>query len=133
MSEAPKGVVRDLYSAVNTGDFERMRNIMADDFVEHEELEGLEQNSEGVLQFFGALRAAFPDLRMNVEEMIAEGDLIAIRATLTGTQEGELFGVPAKGNRIEVSFADFFRVRDGRVAEHWGVSDMAAMMEQMTS
>lgn len=131
MSQASKDIVRQVYSAVNSGDFEVLSDLLADDFVEHEELPELEPNKEGVLQLFRALREAFPNLTMIVDEMVSEGDKVALRATMSGTHLGEFLGLPASGNQIHVAIADFFRVQDGRVAEHWGVSDMAAMMEQM--
>ena len=131
MSSAVKDVIRQVYAAVNRGDFAGLSALMADDLVEHEELPGLEPNKEGVLQFFRALRGAFPDLTMTADGMIAEGDMVSVRGTMSGTHRGEFMGLPASGNEIHVLFADFFRVDGGRIAEHWGVGDMAAMMEQM--
>lgn len=131
MSEDPKGLVRRLYAAVNEGDFETMRDLMTDDVVEHEEMPGFEQNKDGVIQFFGMMRQAFPDLSMNVDDTLAEADKVAVRVTMTGTHRGEFMGMPATGNRVSVALIDFFRIRDGKVAEHWGVSDLASMMEQL--
>jgi len=131
MSSATKDVIKQVYAAVSRGDSEGLSALMADDLVEHEEVPGLEPNKEGVLQFFRALRGAFPDLTMTADAMIAEGDLVSMRGTMSGTHRGEFMGVPASGNEIHVPIADFFRVHDGRIVEHWGVTDTGAMMEQM--
>lgn len=131
MSVDAKDVVGRVYAAVSSGDFETLSGLMADDVVEHEEIPGLEPNKEGVLAFFRGMRQSFPDVSMTVEDMIAEGEKVAVRFTLSGTHRGEFMGMPATGNEITVPGIDFFRVRDGQIAEHWGVSDMAAMMEQL--
>ena len=105
--------------------------MFADDIVEHEELPGLEPNKEGIIQFFRSMREAFPDMEMVADTMITEGDMVAARVTLRGTHRSDFMGIPATGNEVAVSIADFFRVENGRIAEHWGVADMASMMEQL--
>jgi steroid delta-isomerase-like uncharacterized protein len=131
MSNDPKAVVRRVYQAVSSGDFESLSALIADDVVEHEQLPGLEPNKEGVLQFFRGMREAFPDMEMVPDSIIAEGDMVAARVTLKGTHRGDFLGIPATGKEVVVAVADFFRVENGRVAEHWGVADMASMMEQL--
>lgn len=131
MSNDPKAVVRRCYQAVSSGDFEGLSAVLAEDVVEHEELPGLEPNKDGVIQFFRGMREAFPDMVMSVDAMIAEGDTVAARVTLRGTHRGDFMGIPATGKEVAVAVADFFRVGNGRIAEHWGVADMASMMEQL--
>lgn len=133
MSEDLKGLAKRVYTAVNEGDFDTMRDLMADDVVEHEQMPGFEANKEGVIQFFRMMREAFPDLSMTVEDMLAEGDKVCARVTMTGTHRGEFMGMPATGNRVSIPLIDLFRIRDGKLTEHWGVSDMATMMEQLGS
>ena len=126
-----KEIVRQVYGAVGRGDFDALADLIADDVVEHEEFPGLEPNKEGVLQFFRYLRSAFPDLIMTAHDMAAEGDKVFVRGPMAGTHQGEFMEIPATGNRIEVPMADFLRIEDGKVAEHWGVTDVASMMEQL--
>jgi predicted ester cyclase len=68
---------------------------------------------------------------MEPQEMIAENDLLAVRATATGTHDGEFVGMPASGKRIEVEFYDLLRFRDGQITEHWGLMDVMTMMQQL--
>jgi predicted ester cyclase len=77
------------------------------------------------------MAAAFPDFRMNVEDMIVEGDRGVVRAKLTGTHQGEFMGIPATGRSINLTVIDIVRVSDGKAAEHWGAMDSGAMMEQL--
>jgi predicted ester cyclase len=106
--------------------------LLADDFVEHEETPGFPPTKEGVLEFFRMYRAAFPDLRMDAEEVLASGDKTVARVTATGTQQGELMGIPPTGKRVDVQLIDIMRFDDaGLVCEHWGVVDTMSMMQQL--
>jgi steroid delta-isomerase-like uncharacterized protein len=131
MSEQNKAVVRRAYEAMGQGDFGTLEELMADDLIEHEEFPGLEPSKEGVLQFFRMMRAAFPDLSMTAEDMVAEGNMVCVRGTMSGTHSGEFIGIPATGNQISVAFADFMRLEGGKLAEHWGVTDTESMMRQL--
>ncbi len=131
MSEDPKSLMRRLYQEVSAGNLAALDELLADDLVEHEEFPGLEPNKEGVKQFFAMFRSAFPDLRMEPHEMLAEGDLVCARMTVTGTHQGEFMGVPPTGKKIEMEGIDIVRTRDGQATEHWGVMDAMAMMQQL--
>ena len=123
---------RRLYELLNAGDIEGFGALLADDFVEHEETPGLAPTKSGVIQFFHMYRAAFPNLKMNPEDVLASGDKAVARVRATGTHEGELMGIPATGRSIDVQLIDIMRFNeDGLVAEHWGVVDMLAMMQQL--
>jgi predicted ester cyclase len=68
---------------------------------------------------------------MEPHEMLAEGDMVCARVTFSGTHQGEFMGLPPTGKRIEVDAIDIVRIRDGQVAEHWGVFDAMLMMQQL--
>jgi len=131
MPEDAKSLVRQFYDAVGAGNFSVIDELVADDFVDREVFPGLEANREGVKQFFAMVRSAFPDLRMEVREMLADDDLVAVRVIATGTHEGEFMGMSSSGRRIEVQVFDLFRIRDGQVTEHWGLMDAMTMMQQL--
>ena len=124
--------MRRAYDLINDGDIDGFGELMAEDFVEHEELPGLAPSKEGVLTLFRGYREAFPDLRMTVEDIVASGDKAVARVTTTGTQTGEWMGMPASGRRAEVHLIDIMRFdEDGLVSEHWGVMDMLSMLQQL--
>ena len=115
----------------NAGRLEIVDEIVAENFVDHEGFPGVEPNRKGVRQMFGMMRKAFPDFQMTIEDMIAEGDRVFIRAVMAGTHKGEFLGVAPTGKRITVPFGDFVRLEAGRIVEHWGVTDSGVMMQQL--
>jgi len=120
------------YDLINAGDIDGFGELLADDFVEHEETPGLEPTREGVKAFFRMYVAAFPDLHFDAEDMIASGDKVVTRARATGTHQGEFLGIPATGKSIDVQLIDIVRFGDdGLGHEHWGVFDAMAMMQQL--
>jgi steroid delta-isomerase-like uncharacterized protein len=131
MPEDAKSLLRRFYDEVSAGNLAVIDELIADDFIDHEEFPGIEPSKEGVKQFFAMLRAAFPDVRMEPHEILADGELLSCRATFTGTHQGEFMGVQPSGRRIEVDAIDMLRIRDGRFVEHWGVMDAMTMMQQL--
>jgi steroid delta-isomerase-like uncharacterized protein len=124
--------VRRVYALIDAGDIDGFVEYLADDFVEHEKNPLFEPTKEGVKQLFQTQIAAFPDLRMNVEDIVASGDKIVARVRVVGTHKGEFMGIPPTGNHVEIELIDMFRFGDdGRVHEHWGVMDALSMMQQL--
>ena len=124
--------IRRMYDLLSAGDIDGFGNLLADDFVEHEETPGLEPTKEGVKQFFHMYRAAFPDLRMEPQDVVASGDKVVARARATGTNQGEFVGMPATGKSVDVQLIDIIRFGDdGLAREHWGVFDALGMMQQL--
>jgi steroid delta-isomerase-like uncharacterized protein len=124
--------LRRFYELVNAGDIEGCGALLADDLVEHEELPGIPPTKDGVLQFFSMNIVAFPDLRMDPEDVLSSGDKVVARVRVTGTQQGEFMGMPATGRSIDVQAIDIVRFDDDGLAhEHWGVWDAMTMMEQL--
>lgn len=128
------GLIRRFYEdVIGNGQMNLVDELTTEDLVDHEEgLPGQPPGREGVKFFINAFRTAFPDISpKTVEPTLAEGDLEAARAVLTGTHEGEFMGVPATGKTVEFESLDIIRVEDGKVAEHWGVTDAATLMQQI--
>jgi steroid delta-isomerase-like uncharacterized protein len=125
--------VRRAYDLINARDLDAFGELLADDFVEHEELPGGgPPTREGVKDFFRMEIAAFPDLAMTVEDVIDGGDKVVARVRFTGTHQGELMGMPPTGKAVDVQLIDIMRFGDdGLVHEHWGVFDAIAMMQQL--
>jgi steroid delta-isomerase-like uncharacterized protein len=132
MSTDHAATVRRLYELINAGDIGGFSDHLAADFVEHEVTPGLEPTKEGVKQFFRMQIAAFPDLRMEVQDVFASGSKVVARVRYTATNKGEFMGMPATGKKVDVQLIDMFLFGDdGRVHEHWGVIDSLAMMQQL--
>ena len=124
--------MKRLYERINAGDIDGFGELLAEDFVEHEELPGLEPGKEGVKQLFHMYRAAFPDLRMEPQDVLVSGDKAVARVRATGTHQGEFLGMPATGRSVDVQLIDITRFGDdGLAREHWGVLDALALMQQL--
>jgi steroid delta-isomerase-like uncharacterized protein len=124
--------MRSAYERISAGDIDGFGELLAENFVEHEDLPGLAGTKEGTLDFFRGLLAAFPDTRMDVDDVIVGGDKAVARATFTGTQQGEFMGVPPTGTRVEMAIIDVMRFDgSGLVCEHWGLADMLSMLQQL--
>jgi predicted ester cyclase len=76
------------------------------------------------------LRTAFPDLHFTIEELVAEGNIVAGRLTMSGTREGPLMGMSPTGRSLRQDHMHFARFREGKAVEHWGVRDDLGMMQQ---
>jgi steroid delta-isomerase-like uncharacterized protein len=124
--------MHQFYERVNAGDIDGFSALLADDMIEHEKIEGLPQTKEGVIQFFTMLLAAFPDVRMDAEDVIESDETAWARVRITGTNEGEFMGMPATGKPVDFQAVDIVRFNDeGVAAEHWGVTDSMTMMQQL--
>ena len=112
-----------IYERINVGDIEGFGSLLADDFVEHEELPDLEPTKDGVQAFFHMYRAAFPDLRMEIEDLIVSGEKAVERVRAAGTNDGEFMGMPATGKRVDAQLVDIMRFGDDGLAhDHWASS-----------
>jgi steroid delta-isomerase-like uncharacterized protein len=132
-TEQNKALARRLVEEViNRGDISVGDELMSSDFVEHEELPpGIPPGREAPKALFNMMHNAFPDLHATIEHLLAEGDTVVLHMTWTGTHEGEFMGMPPTGKRFSIQVIDIIRVVDGLLAEHWGVMDMAKMMQQL--
>ena len=121
--------------AVNTGDMALISKTI-DEFVEANALIRtplpIEATGPALLkEVFGRLHRAFPDLHIKVEDLIAEGDKVVARDTVTGTHQGEYMGLPPTGKSITYNEIVICRFADGRIAETWGVVDVVSQLRQL--
>jgi steroid delta-isomerase-like uncharacterized protein len=126
-------LIRRFYDEVlGNGNLDMIDEMATEDIVDHEEgLPGQPPGIEGVKFFITALRNAFPDIRAEVDVTLSDGDLAAARTIARGTHQGEFLGVPPSNKSVEFEGIDIIRVEDGKVAEHWGVTDTMSLMQQI--
>jgi steroid delta-isomerase-like uncharacterized protein len=116
---------------MNEGKEEVIDELCAENFVDHDPLPGTSPDREGIHDFVKQVRAAFPDIETSADDILVEGDRLAVRSTVRGTHQGEFMGIPASSKKVEVSNYDFVRFENDQVVEHWGTIDSAALMEQI--
>jgi predicted ester cyclase len=126
-----KQLIRRYYDEVlNQGKLEVLDEIARVDHLEHNPLPGQAQGLEGLKQRVHIVKTAF-DPRFTLEHVVAEGDKVVVMWSNRGKHLVEWFGVPATGKTVEISGIDIHLIRDGRMAEHWDVVDMLAILFQI--
>ena len=133
VSEENKTLSRRVLEEVfNAGNLEVVDEIISEDFVHHDPAMPEEGHGrESVKESASMYRSAFPDIHMEVEDQIAEGDRVATRWTGTGTHEGDLMGISPTGNRVAVVGMSIDRIAEGQIAETWDYYDALGMMQQV--
>lgn len=132
MSEENKALVRRIIDeAWNRGDLDVIDEAFAADYQEHNPRPGQETGIEGYKGGISMLRAAFPDLSLDLQDIVADGDRVAVRYVLRGTHNGQMMGLPASGKRVESDGMVFARFQGGQVVERWGVQDMLTLLQQI--
>ncbi len=126
-----KALVRRYWDeVVNAGNLNVIDELYAPDYVLHAP-EGDVYGPESVRQQLDDYRSAFPDLRADVMDEVAEGDKVVQRVVARGTHRGELFGVPATGVPVTIAGIVISRVAAGKIAEEWEVIDLLDVLRQM--
>jgi predicted ester cyclase len=129
MSDNNKTRVKQFFEeVVQKGNMSLLDQFVAKDFVDHQPAPGQMPGVAGVRQFFGSLHAAVSNLQVNIENMIAEGDLVAVHTSLQGKHTGELMGIPPSGKDVVMRVSDIVRIVNGKVVERWGVEDMSGFL-----
>jgi steroid delta-isomerase-like uncharacterized protein len=131
MSEQNKELVRQFVKAWGAGDLDAFGDLLSADLVDHNAMPGTAPGLEGAKQAARMTRAAFPDMTDEIHNIIAEGDLVAMLATVRGTHEGEIMGMPPTGKSFAITAIDVIRVAGGKMVERWGLTDQAGMMTQL--
>ena len=130
--EDNKAIIRGYVEAVwNQQQVDRADEFMAPDFLDHASLPGQAPGLEGWKKKWAMYLAGIPDLRVTIEELVAEGDKVGVRRTYEGTHQGELLGVPPTGNHVRIGGISIFRLAGGKIAESWEQVDLLALMQQL--
>jgi predicted ester cyclase len=128
----PRELVERLHAALlESRDPSVVDGFFAPEFVSHNNPPGFPPGVEGVKRFFATFRDAFPDVTVEIDELVVEGDRVAVATTFAGTHQGELMGVAPTGLRVSVTGIDIVRVAGGKIVEHRGLTDIVGLMRQL--
>ena len=131
-AEGNKAIVRRFVEEVqNGGDLMVLDELAAPGYVNHSAPPGVPADREGLKQLTAMFRRAFPDGRMTIEDMVAEGDRVATRKTFRGTHRGELMGIPPTGREVAIGLIDIVRLGGGKVVESWSAADDLGLLQQL--
>ena len=115
----------------NQGNMALFDKIWATNFVNHDPFHPHVSDREGYKQWVIIVRTAFPDFKITIEDMIAEGDKVVVRWTFRGTQKGELPGIPPTGKQVTQMGININRIADGKVVESWRSADDFGLLQQL--
>lgn len=111
---------------IGQGNLASFGDLVAEDVVNHTAPPGSPGGAQGMRYFIlEVLRKGFPDIRVEILDQIAEGDKVMTRKVLRGRHTGEFMGIPPTQKDVAIRVMDIIRLRDGKYAEHWGMSDLA--------
>ena len=127
-----RAVVRRYYDEVLNGRTGAVLDeIAVEDYIENDPFPGMGNGREQLKLRAGALLSAFSPCTFKIEDIVAEGDRVAVRWSSRGTQSGEFMGIPHTNRSYEIAGIDFHRLADGRMAEHWHVVDQLSQLQQL--
>jgi len=132
--ERNKAVVLRYIDEIQNGhDIGAFENIFTEDFIDHTASGGgiFQGGIDGLKQGYEMFLNAFPDLRSTVNLLVAEADKVVAYKTLTGTHRDSFLGVPATDMQVEFKIISIYGIRDGKIAEFWGLQDELSLMRQL--
>jgi predicted ester cyclase len=132
MSEQYKTAARNfIEKGLNQKDLTALDEYFSPKLTDHALPPGIPAGLEGRKMFASALLAAFPDLQVDVEDLVAEGEKLVTRYSVRGTHKGDLMGIPATGKEISITGIAIDRFENGLSVEHWEIIDQLGMMQQL--
>ena len=131
MSES-KEVVRKIEEAWARNDLAALEGLVAADIVNHDAPPGFPAGLEGAKAGHGMFMASFPDRTVSIEQVLGDGDLVAVRTVVRGTHTGAPFlGTPAAGKQVQIEGVSIYRVAGSKAVEHWGLNDGIGLLMQL--
>lgn len=132
MSEENKAISKKVYEEVWVkGNLDVVDELFAVDYVNHNQPPNLPRGKEGFKLMSSMYQSAFPNMKMVVEDLLADGDRVITRWVSTGKHAGEFNGIPATGKDVRVTGISIDRIAGGKVAESWGEFDLAGLLMQL--
>ena len=134
---SPRDLAEQFAATLSAHNIDGFAALFADNYVNHQQSAAAPPPATGVtpkqgsVAFFAARLKGIPDLKVAIEVLVATKDHVAASFVYSGTQQGVLFGVPPTGKSLRFTSCDIFRVADGKIAEHWGMGDIAGVLAQI--
>lgn len=129
--EENKAIVRRYQDLLNAGDLDALDTVVATTISMPEALPGFPSGLEGARAIAAANLTMIPDFHIGIEELVAEGDRVVARFTITGTHSRDLYGLAPTGRTFRVLGMAQFRIADGKIVEHYGLGDMFGAFRQL--
>lgn len=118
---------------LNRRNYDALPGLVADDYVDHGAPPGSPTGPGAARYGIEAMVAGIPDLTVQSENIVTEGDIVAFRSTITGTHTGVLFGMPPSGKPVTLTSVQMWRIVDGKLAERWIGIDVMPLLASVSS
>lgn len=130
--EKNKSLVRAFFNAAESGDYgPNFDMIVAEDY--HDHLNGQKPGRDNLKAYLRAVRAAFPDMKWPVHQMVAEGDYVVVFNGFEATHQGDFGPYKATGKRVQMDAFQLYKIVNGKLAEHWEIPDLVTLQQQLES
>ena len=130
-TEQNKSMLKRIFSELNKGNFNVIDELFAEDFVDRYPVPGETPNKEGFKQFLAGTHRSFPDWHWSVEDILAEGDKVAYRFTMHGTDKGGFIGLPPTGKKVSLTGIGILRFANSKIVERWTIADSMTLLRQL--
>jgi steroid delta-isomerase-like uncharacterized protein len=124
-------MLKRIFSELNKGNFNVIDELFAEDFVDRYPVPGETPNKEGFKQFLAGTHRSFPDWHWSVEDILAEGDKVAYRFTMHGTDKGGFIGLPPTGKKVSLTGIGILRFANSKIVERWTIADSMTLLRQL--
>jgi steroid delta-isomerase-like uncharacterized protein len=131
MLEQNKHIARQFVAAFAAADARTLERVVAEHLVDHTLNPGQRPGRQGVLETVGMFRAAFPDLKLTIESLVADEERVSVAGRMSGTHQGPLMGASPTGRRVSFAYMDTYVIAHGQIVEVWHLEDLAGMMRQL--
>jgi steroid delta-isomerase-like uncharacterized protein len=129
--EDNKAIVHRYQEAYNSNNLDVLDDLVADDVLMPKIIPGLPSGLAGAKAVHKTSLKGMPDFHTTIDDLIAEGDRVAARITMTGTHTGDFWGMPATGKTVKFTGMYIVRIKDGKIVEHWGEEDSVSLLQQL--
>lgn len=129
--EDKKDIVRRYQEIHNSNDLDALSEVVSEELLTPKMMSGMKPGLQGAKQVHATTLMGMPDWHTEINDLIAEGDRVVARITMTGTHTGNFWGIPATGRRVEFSGIYIVRIADGKIVEHWGEEDGVSLLQQL--
>ncbi len=129
--EENKEIVRRYQEIYNSNDLDALGEVVSEDLLTPKIMPGIPTGIEGAKAAHRIMLTGFPDYQTIIDDLFAEGDKVAARITMSGTNTGSFMGIPPTGKHISFTGIYIARIANGKIVEHWGEEDGVGLLQQL--
>ncbi|NOH04458.1 MAG: ester cyclase [Chloroflexi bacterium] len=129
--EENKAIVRHYQEIYNSNNLDQLTEVLSESLLTPKIMAGVPTGIEGAKAAHQIMLAGFPDYRTVIEDLVAEGDKVVARITMSGMNTGTFMGIPPTGKFISFTGVYIVRIEHGKIVEHWGEEDGVSLLQQL--